>query len=44
MLLMLISMLTLSWALAKNLGQPDDKDRLISELDVSCVIGTLRGV
>jgi hypothetical protein len=35
MLVMLVAMLTLSWAAGKNLGQPGEKDRLISELDVS---------
>ena len=35
MLVMLLSMLTLSWAMGKTLGQPGDKDHLISELDVS---------
>jgi hypothetical protein len=38
MLVMLVAMLTLSWAAGKNLGQPGEKDRLISELDVSSVI------
>jgi hypothetical protein len=37
MLVMLVAMLTLSWAVGKNLGQPGEKDRLISELDVSSV-------
>ncbi|PNF40808.1 Allatostatin C, partial [Cryptotermes secundus] len=36
-LVMLVAMLTLSWAVGKNLGQPGEKDRLISELDVSSV-------
>lgn len=31
---MLLSMLTLSWAMGKTLGQPGDKDHLISELDL----------
>jgi len=37
MFVMLLAMLTLSWAVGKTLGQPgpSDKDRLISELDVS---------
>jgi hypothetical protein len=35
MLVMLVTMLTFSWAVGKNLGQPGEKDRLISELDVS---------
>ncbi|XP_033611682.1 prohormone-1-like [Cryptotermes secundus] len=33
-LVMLVAMLTLSWAVGKNLGQPGEKDRLISELDL----------
>jgi hypothetical protein len=37
MLVMLVAMSTLSWAVGKNLGQPGEKDRLISELDVSSV-------
>ena len=32
---MFLAMLTLSWAMGKTLGQPGDKDHLISELDVS---------
>ena len=35
MFVMLLAMLTLSWAMGKTLGQPGDKDHLISELDVS---------
>jgi len=35
MFVMLLSMLTLSLAMGKTLGQPSDKDHLISELDVS---------
>jgi len=35
MFVMLLSMLTLSWAMGKTLGQPGEKDHLISELDVS---------
>jgi hypothetical protein len=35
MFVMLLAMLTLSWAMGKTLGQPSDKDHLISELDVS---------
>jgi hypothetical protein len=38
MLVMLVAMLTFSWAVGKNLGQPGEKDRLISELDVSSMI------
>lgn len=34
MLVMLVAMLTFSWAVGKNLGQPGEKDRLISELDL----------
>jgi hypothetical protein len=35
MFVMLLAMLTISWATGKTLGQPSDKDHLISELDVS---------
>jgi hypothetical protein len=35
MFVMLVAMLTLSWAMGKTLGQPGEKDHLISELDVS---------
>ena len=35
MLVVLLATLTLSWAMGKTLGQPGDKDHLISELDVS---------
>jgi hypothetical protein len=38
MLVMLVTMLTFSWAMGKNLGQPGDKERLLSELDVSSVL------
>jgi hypothetical protein len=38
MLVMLVAVLTLSWAVGKNLGQPGEKDRLISELDVSSAV------
>ncbi|XP_069690724.1 prohormone-1-like [Periplaneta americana] len=34
MFVMLVAMLTLSWAVGKTLGQPGDKDRLLNELDL----------
>jgi hypothetical protein len=35
MFVMMLAMLTLSWAMGKTLGHPVDKDHLMSELDVS---------
>jgi hypothetical protein len=44
MFVTLLAMLTLSWAMGKTLGQPGDKDRLLSELDVSLVTrNTVKG-
>jgi len=42
MFVMLLSMLTLSWAMGKTLGQPGEKEHLISELDVSTLTEKLR--
>ncbi|XP_066995749.2 prohormone-1 [Anabrus simplex] len=33
-LVFLVVMVTLSWAMGKTLGQPGDKERLLSELDL----------